>query len=353
MALEEEIKAMSPTGVTRKRKKISRKKQLMTLQRRAYDMEGVLAKTRRQVTSLLPWDEVTQALKDDIVEQAMNNRCLQRQVDAQRRMSEVLYAWVQSMSPSERTPSAVEETWRHSYMPKADIDTRSMAQSWIVQQSYYNAGRAMAAASFPDSLETRIEVDVAIDAIEDLFHVTIVSQVVVPYSLEDTTEGYWVADNTFPSLVALDELPAADALRRMAEGDVRYDVNSESPTIRLNSLHGYVREPDRTTFVFRAILVDEAFPTVAGLPAWTVDTKTWTVADRMGASCTRLRTFCTMGHPHMPDVGYMPMATLASILNVPLDDDFRRRQRARLVRAHNAQREQFHVHLLRVLQRLT
>ncbi|KAF0690133.1 Aste57867_18458 [Aphanomyces stellatus] len=349
------------------RKKLSRKKQLQILQRRVYDMEGLLAKAKRNFTTLLPWEEIAQALKDDTIEQVMDNRSLKQQVETQKRMVEILHSWVQSMSPLQRTPNPFEETWRNSHLLKGDDASRRVAQTWIVQQAYHNTQRALAPVSFPDSMETFI--DVVACPQDDQFELCCMAQTVVPFAFDHVSEIFWVVENTFTTKTDL-RVPTIEDIHRLTSEDVRYGHEKEdihgrtfpratplphdSPpvgpqTIRKNALHGQIRERDRTTVICRTILHDEASP-LEHSGDWAVDIKQWTVMERVGPMSTRVRTFYTIGHPLCADGTPVAMEDLARAFRVPCDGSFQWRQREYFTRIHRRQREMFFSHLDKVLR---
>ncbi|KAF0690135.1 Aste57867_18460 [Aphanomyces stellatus] len=351
---------------TRTAKKLTRKTRLQALQRRVYEMEGVLLKTKRTHTTLLPWEEIAQALKDDTLDQVKDNRCLKQQIEAQKQMNKLLSAWIHSMYPQQRYPSSSEETWRHSQLLKGDDACRRVAQSWIIQQAYHNTGRALGHLAFPDSLETSIDVDVTFDPAEDLFCVNSMAQVVLPYSKEHVVQAYWVAENMF-TLYRYQSSPLSEAqLRAMIAQDMVYVCAESRDQVRCHALHGRVDETaDRTTIVGRTILHDEAFPW-GDATAWILDVKQWqdhsstivssccirSVVEALGPQVTRIRTFYTIAHPRMASGTQVSMADLLAEFDVLPGGDLYQKLRAQMTRAHYRQRDKFLAHLNDVLRRL-
>ncbi|KAF0690132.1 Aste57867_18457 [Aphanomyces stellatus] len=319
------------------------KSQLHGMRQRVYDLEGMLSKAKLQCRSMLPWEEVARAFKDDTLEQVMDNRCLRRQVETQRRRLEVLQGWIQSMDPFQRTPNAWAETWRHSHMLKGDTEIRQAAQTWMVQQAFHNTQRALADVFFPDIMENHIDVDVTVDD-AGLFRINAATHCVLPYALEHVSDAFWVAESRFSSSYAdYRKPPTRDEVQQLVQEKLRYTHEQESAPgtvcIRKNALRGQVREANRTTFVFRTLLHDEACP-ITDSRDWIADTKEWTVAERVGPQSTRLRTFYIVGHPHTTR-GFVPMERIAMALNIPRNEHMSARVCERLRRGHFGQRVVF------------
>ncbi|RHY08354.1 hypothetical protein DYB28_000276 [Aphanomyces astaci] len=330
----------------RRSKKGSQKQKLLFLQRRVYDLEGVLDKAKRNFSTLLPWEEVAKALQDDTLDQVRDNRSLKRQVEVQSCMYQVLHAWVVSMRPPEKLLDAHVDTWRHSHLLSGDAETRRMAQSWIVQHAFFNRDRSMARMYFPDDTADPV-MEAEVDVTDDLqFNIMAMSQCVVPYSLDEVSEAAWIADNHFPTHRHLPRLPPADDLRRLTQGDVRYGCDDEVIVpIRKQCLHGKFHEPDRTTIVFRTILHDDDAPAPAP-DQWIVDMQEWTVVEHVGPRTTRVRSLYQIGHP-VSQNGPASVAAVGRAVGASAFDAATVRRRIEWM--HLQQRQVFLDHLDRVL----
>ncbi|ETV97715.1 hypothetical protein, variant [Aphanomyces invadans] len=264
-----------------KSKKLSRKKRLQNLQRQVYDLEGVLMRTKRTGTTLLPWEEIALAFKEDTLDQVRDNRSLKRQLQRQEYIYHVLHSWVLNMLPPPRTLHSHAETWRHSYLVQGDDDIRRTAQMWIVQHALYNTDRVMSCSTFPDSAETLVEIDVTVDDDEGLFQVRGVVQYTLPLPLDAASNLYWIAENTFSQYRRATPPISIMQNEQLQHDWLRYNrqvVSSPLARQRIHnySLHGQFRTPDRTTVVWRTIIRDEAFPEEDGR-VWTLDSHLWYV----------------------------------------------------------------------------
>ncbi|CAK4072900.1 unnamed protein product [Aphanomyces euteiches] len=335
----------------KKKKKVSKKKQMQVLQQRIYNLENCLSNRKRYTTTLMPWEEVAKALKEDTLEQVRANRTLKREVEMQKELYAALTAWISRMTPSRKTPSVYEETWQHSHLLKGNDYSRRTAQNWIVQQSYHNTQRAMAHLPFPDSTETYIDVQMLMNEDGNAFQIHCFSQHVVSFTLEQVSSAFWVAENSFTEYRRSRALPTFEQLGSYSQGDLRYDCedqpNTATQKMRNNCLHGRIRDEDRTTVVCRTIITDEAFPMLDS-SVWTMDIKQWTVADRIGPHATRLRTFYTIDHPKTIK-GTVPMEEIANLFGLPYDGQFLFKLSERMRISQTFQRELFHEHLEKVL----
>ncbi|ETV74082.1 hypothetical protein, variant [Aphanomyces astaci] len=265
-----------------KAKKLSRKKRLQNLERQVYDLEGVLTRAQRSRTTLLPWEEIALAFKEDTLNQVRDHRSLKRQLQRQEHVNLVLQTWVTAMllPPPQRTLNPHADTWRHSHLIQGDDDIRRTAQLWIMQHSYHNTDRAMSRHSFPDSMESLVEVNVAVD--DDggggLFRVDCMVQYTVDLPLQEASDVYWLAENSFTSY-RQDAPTFFEDRHAVQHAALRYDrqvmsVHMAKQNIRSHSLHGQFRTPSRTTVVCRTILHDEAFPE-EDAAAWVLDAHLW------------------------------------------------------------------------------
>ncbi|CAK4419542.1 unnamed protein product [Aphanomyces euteiches] len=254
----------------------------------------------------------------------------------QERMYNILHAWIESMQPPQKMPSAFEENWRHSQLMKGDDETRLLAQKWIIQQAYHSTERAFAPIAFPETMEPFIQVDVGANEQDEFFFINTMTHCVLPYALE-----HYHRDGI---------LPTTNELKAILSETLCYGREVDLSVLRVNitknSLRGQIRDHDRTTIIFRTIVHDEAFPLEDNNS--TVNLKEWMVADRLGPSLTRLRTFYTMNHP-ATDHGYIPMELLATEFNIPRDGYMNQRVRDHLRASHSRQRETFYEHLTKML----
>ncbi|CAK4102723.1 unnamed protein product [Aphanomyces euteiches] len=268
----------------------------------------------------------------------------------QERMYNILHAWIESMQPPQKMPSAFEENWRHSQLMKGDDETRLLAQKWIIQQAHHSTERAFAPIAFPETMEPFIQVDVGANEQDEFFFINTMTHCVLPYALEHVSDALWVTERRFLKYHRDGILPTTNELKAILSETLCYGREVDLSVLRVNitknSLRGQIRDHDRTTIIFRTIVHDEAFPLEDNNS--TVNLKEWMVADRLGPSLTRLRTFYTMNHP-ATDHGYIPMELLATEFNIPRDGYMNQRVRDHLRASHSRQRETFYEHLTKML----
>ncbi|KDO19102.1 hypothetical protein SPRG_21484 [Saprolegnia parasitica CBS 223.65] len=99
---------------------------------------------------------------------------------------------------------------------------------------------------------------------------------------------------------------------------VQEDSSSQHHKTRYNVVRGQFCEPNRTVVALRTVLKDELFPLERN--TWVLNTKQWWVADRIGPTTTRCRTFYTIDHPFTEGGGYVSLRELAACYNIQSDD---------------------------------
>ncbi|KDO24061.1 hypothetical protein SPRG_10848 [Saprolegnia parasitica CBS 223.65] len=299
--------------------KSKRTKQLQSLLHHVYDLETEVARLKRGHLAMLPWEDVVIALKDDTLEQVRENRSLKRQVDAYAHLSTVLQSWIQSLHPPTRLPSQIEETWRHGQLMAGDAACRRIGSSWILQQVYHNTMRAMAHIAYPHTLTSSMDVHVRWDESQH-FCMTATAQDVFEYPLEVVTNALERTERSF--VKAYRRQGAIEDLFVPSDASdvqlVQEDSSSQHHKTRYNVVRGQFCEPNRTVVALRTVLKDELFPLERN--TWVLNTKQWWVADRIGPTTTRCRTFYTIDHPFTEGGGYVSLRELAACYNIQSDD---------------------------------
>ncbi|EQC38237.1 hypothetical protein SDRG_04664 [Saprolegnia diclina VS20] len=314
----------------------------------------------------LSWHDVAKALQDDTLEQVRENRSLKRQVAHAKTLLATLQDWMaRVVRPNERVPSLVEETWRHSQLLAGDDASRQVAYEWILRQVYHNTDRALAHVAFPTDASHCLDVHVSFgdDMACPLLCIQVMTQELMPFDLDDVAAGYWVAEKTFARAYRDQSLAGpldVDAFSQTQRQDIQY-LPEEIPypgqrVVRYNVLSGRFREPDRMTIALRTILYDEADRPREDIDdgrQWTIDTKQWIVADRVGPSMTRCRTFYTIRHPFTSQ-GDVALRDLAAVYNVDAatDKELCAQLTAKLTKGHFDQRTFFMRHYAAVLCQL-
>ncbi|OQR86866.1 hypothetical protein ACHHYP_09788 [Achlya hypogyna] len=321
---------------------------LLKMRHDVYMLEKCLRHERSQKSTMLSWEEVSLALKDDMLQKVRDNRSLKQAIERHKALLPFMQHWVATWQPVDQSIPD-RETWRHSQLLAGDAAFRQQAYDWILKQVYHHTPAAMATTAFPDTVAPFIDVQVSIT--DDLFRVAVATQIVLPFSLEQVTAGYWTAEQTFTQAFAVDQsnLQRGHSEYLATHGDMLYlrdNLGSSAQKISDNVLMGRFHEPNRAVIVLRTVLHDEVFPTQAP-STWNVDTKQWMVAERLDAHTTRCRTYYIIDHP-CSSTGYVPLAEYARSSAAPVDPcscDVHARIKARLERLHTTQRTFFESHL--------
>ncbi|KDO24064.1 hypothetical protein SPRG_10851 [Saprolegnia parasitica CBS 223.65] len=333
----------------RKRPKTS---ELVTkLRHDAYALEQLLRQQRTLASTQLPWEDVAQALKDDMLDKVRDNRSLKQAIARNKRLLPLLQQWVQLWQPA-RTIGA-RENWRHSHLLAGDEAFRQAAYDWVLHQVYYHTPAAMASAVYPIN-DPAPFIDVAVHCDDDdLFSVGVATQMILPYPLPDVARGYWAAEQTFTqAFAASSDFHNKGACKYLAaDADVLYireELGSTDQRISDNVLMGRFHDGDkRTTMVLRTVLHDDVYPSQSA-STWNVDTKQWVVAERLDENTTRVRTYYTVDHPSTAS-GYVSLADYATCSCIPLNpnaDTIKAQITDRLRRLHSTQRAFFMTHLI-------
>ncbi|KDO24060.1 hypothetical protein SPRG_10847 [Saprolegnia parasitica CBS 223.65] len=347
-----------------------RARQMQSLRNYIYDLTQELEAIPKRPghSAPLSWHDVAKALQDDTLEQVRENRSLKRQVAHAKTLLATLQDWMaRVVRPNERVPSLVEETWRHSQLLAGDDASRQVAYEWILRQVYHNTDRALAHVAFPADASNCLDVRVTFgdNPMCPLLSIQVMTQEFMPFSLDDVAAGYWVAEKTFASAYrerTTNFLLDLHTFLQTEHQDIQY-LPEEIPysgqhVVRYNVLSGRFREHDRMTIALRTILHDEANcprdETIEdGRQKWTIDTKQWIVADRVGPSLTRCRTFYTIRHPFTSQ-GDVALRDLAAVYNVEAatDKELCAQLTAKLTTGHYDQRAFFMRHYAAVLCQL-
>ncbi|EQC38243.1 hypothetical protein SDRG_04669 [Saprolegnia diclina VS20] len=329
--------------------KCKRLRELHLLSRHIYELEIKLRRLQGRRSTMLPWKEVSSALAEDTLRNVRDNRSLKVELEHHRRLGTYLRTWIDGLTPIPRSPRSSTDSWQHSQLIAGDATARRTAYEWIVRQAYCSTEAALAHVSFPSHDSDGIAVDV--EWVDGLLHVNVMTQRILPYSLELVSQSLWVADKTFvqfaqgrPLSVYRHELHVvSDALEYVQE-----EMGPGTRPIFDNVLYGRFNEPTRTVLVMRSILKDELFPIDA--TTWTVDTKQWMVADKLDEYHTLCRTYYSIKHPST-EAGHVPLLDLATCFcHAPTNDaEAEKMLRDRFLLVQRVEREKFATHLDAVL----
>ncbi|EQC38240.1 hypothetical protein SDRG_04667 [Saprolegnia diclina VS20] len=336
--------------------KSKRVKELAYLKKRIYELEQDLVRAQRCHSTVLPWEEVAKALADDTLDKVRENRTLKSTVEYNRHKYAFLREWVHGMTPPKRhVISTFQDSWRHSHIFDGDASMRQAGYEWLTTHVYHNTSREMArAAPFPEADVDFVHADITCN--DNVMHVAVTSQLLVPYPLEAAVQALWVADRTLLGFVSEgtieERAPIADHIIYHRE-----EMGPASGHIRVagNMLYGkFIASPDRVVLVKRSVLKDDAHPLDSDV--WTCDVKQWIVADRVDANVTRCRMYDATGHP-CTERGYVPIRELAKCFRLQARDDAEAAALLRLRTIDSQQRERVRfaelVHLLLEQQTLT
>ncbi|RHX98105.1 hypothetical protein DYB36_009491 [Aphanomyces astaci] len=352
------------------------KRYAYTLQRQVWQGRQ---QQRRRKSSLLPWEEVARALQDDTLDRVRDNRRLEQQVEANKRLCSVLKPWVRHMamleSPS-KPPNSFQSCWRHAHLFRGDDAMRRIGSRWLLQHMYYNMDHAMEEAPFPNLTDPFLDISRS-----DLstgtclwhpslplgssgrqtmdFELLVTQQFVVEFPLAMTADGVWAANRTFAQFVLKQDFATNyhDLTPKGMEdsSDVEYaqeEVGTATQRVSLNWIQGRFYEPHRTAILVKTI-VDDAFPLAEN--AWTMCFHHWIVLYQLTDSTTLVRVQYTVHQPASAN-GFVPLSQVAQYRRVGMgttDDVAARLVVERDIRSHTQQRQLFPIHLNNVLHSLT
>ncbi|KAF0699727.1 Aste57867_9718 [Aphanomyces stellatus] len=278
------------------------------LDRQIAELQQRLVEMRRRRVGLLSWQDVSVALRDELIQVSFENTSLSRQVNKQRAVAEALGRWVRRVAqePVATISLGSNNTWQHSTLLLAsDTTSRVLAMQWILQQMHVHTDRALALSPTPHLHEPAAgawteDVRAVVAADQDdamAIHYRTHGTLVLPCGLQAASDFLWF-DN--PNL-----LPTCDKM--YVDDNVMYVREGASKgAIRLvgHILYGRQLDADRAVHVSRSIVCDEQHPLEE--TEWTVPTLDWFVLERINDHQTRLR-YVTQGHPPShPDRGLAP-----------------------------------------------
>ncbi|KDO24065.1 hypothetical protein SPRG_10852 [Saprolegnia parasitica CBS 223.65] len=327
--------------------KCKRVREIRALRRFVLDLEQRVAAHHGR-RSLLPWVEVATALAAAVADQRNETIALRQQLRANDRICKALAAWVDSRQ-LHTPPCAFAESWRDATLFAGDESARRIGCQWIMHQVYASTAREMHRFAFPNAYTSAVEIDVVVTP-SYVLEIHGMTQLMLPYSLEEVSHGFWLADKTF---VQVDHGVDTHFEALATTPDLAYaqeDMGPADQTIVDRTLYGRFYEDDKVVIVMRSVLHDAAFPVTDD--AWTVDTRQWVVAERVNAHWTRLRTYYRLLHP-CTRVGFVPIQTFAQCVKVhsTSDDDAARQLQDKFKRQQRDQRRRFEAHLHHVLAR--
>ncbi|KAF0718140.1 Aste57867_1878 [Aphanomyces stellatus] len=253
--------------------------------------------TEQKSMNMLPWETVSDALKEAAVESALRNASLKRHVSYKKKLIHELEGWIARCSqPTPALPDACKETWRNTSLP-LNAESRRLGMKWIVEHMYHQSERMLFQERFFDrGTDVSVtfhdggiaEVDVHCDAI-------------LPCSVARAAGILWKEMYVRP---AQDEV------------DLCYKQARAVPTpdgthVLMNALFGRFDSPERTVIVSRAIVDDELRPWHAH--EYNYKLLYWIVLEPLSPQETRWRAFSRMHHPFNPLHGYMSLDAYARL----------------------------------------
>ncbi|RHY88557.1 hypothetical protein DYB37_011713 [Aphanomyces astaci] len=334
--------------------KTKRVKELEFYKRHIYDLQGQIETLKRCQTSLLPWEDIAQALKDDTLDKVRDNRSLKKEVEHNHRMYGFLKRWIASInSPRSSVPHAFQDSWRQSTLFAGDDASRHVGITWVIRHMHRNADRALAHLVYPDEDDEYVDVEV-VEVHEGVLETRVMHQFTVQYGLEDVSQACYVAEKTFAQFYLQRDFDDNYTALVNEGQDIEYareEVGPANQSIADYLIQGRFHEDNRTMLCLKTVM-DEAHP--LDDTTWTVNTKQWLVADRTGPTTTRVRTYYTIEHPST-QTGFVPVEEVANVFNVDSDSAATAvdRLKDRQVATHTDQRKMYAVHLMNVLENFT
>ncbi|OQS02641.1 uridine kinase [Thraustotheca clavata] len=326
--------------------KSKRVKELEYLRRQVYILQGHIEKIRRCQSTLLSWEDVAHALKDDTLDQVRDNRSLKKKLHQNKCVGRFLKHWMYSTTPC-RPPSITEEYWRYSLLVAGDEAARQIGYEWIARQAYHNTQAAMTHVSFDNNQTDYVQVQVNISG-ENHFFVQVLAQQFVDFDLDAVHDAFWIAEKSFAASFRKKSTDLKDL--SLPNKDIVYlceNLGTSTQRIFNKTIQARFREADSSTFILRSILKDEMFPDDNIEDAWSFNTKFWMVANGMPDGRTRCRTFYTLDHPLTEKNGFVSLPELARCVGLvmPNESHLVNVVKERFLNSHHAQRLFFAQHL--------
>ncbi|KAF0690121.1 Aste57867_18446 [Aphanomyces stellatus] len=316
--------------------KTKRVKELGFMSHLIPELQRQIVQLKRQQTSQLSWEDVTQALKDDTLEQVRDNRTLRQEIEINAHICGYLQTWLAHVHPAAMSPNYVVDNWRHSSLFKGDESARQVGFKWITRQAYHNTERVLSTVSFPSpTADSFIDVRTIVTEANAVV-LQVATQHIVSYPMELVADAYWQAEKTFGEFMFKGQYTPPTIIASLHD-DVDYtheEVGTDEQRISDKVLMGRFCDDHRMVCVIRSVMNDEVYPLAAN--AWTTDTRQWTVVERLGPEITRVRMYYSIDHPCTTE-GYVPLWEYARAMGVRGIDD------AEVIERLKMNREQRHV----------
>ncbi|KAF0690296.1 Aste57867_18322 [Aphanomyces stellatus] len=341
--------------------KTKRVKELEFYKRYIYTLQAQVSQNQRRRTSLLPWEEVARALQDDTLDRVRDNRRLQQNIEANRRLCALVKPWIQRLTLEqprlERPLNAFDACWRQAHLFAGDERTRTTGTEWLIRHMYHNMERALHDVPFPSStsrdpfIDVRVA-DVPADYSTSGMELQATQQFVMPFSLEQVADGIWAANRTFAQYYLKKDFERNyHGQLSGAENEMEYaqeEIGTPEQSITMNWIQGRFHEADRTSIVVKTI-ADDMFPLQEN--AWSMSLQHWITMTRAGPHATLCRVHYSVQQP-ITATGFVPIRDVSRQRKVePGVDDVAtyRLLVEREIRSHTAQRQLFPKHLETVL----
>ncbi|KAF0697796.1 Aste57867_11539 [Aphanomyces stellatus] len=231
---------------------------------------ALTAQTRRKastsVTSMLSWEEVAWAMRDHVHCAVTSQHFLRKELDATKQFAALVRVHLDACQPIPMAPLYSSSSWRDTALFHGE-DLRRTGSDWITSSSMMAMPPLLTSGGLADDKSEHISVWME----GDIVRMQILTEVVYPASLDDTTARVWALQAGKAEM----DPPAVGTTHTVLEvvdNDIAY-TRSVMPRGTVQSLCRVYREPTRSTMVCVAILHDDDFPYAPD--DYKPDNKTW------------------------------------------------------------------------------
>ncbi|KAF0689679.1 Aste57867_18916 [Aphanomyces stellatus] len=267
--------------------------------RRMEDQIRAHTLARRSSRTLLPWEHIANALREERDASSLTNATLKQECHDQTVLLQAMQLWVvRATGILPASPTTGGPTWQNVTL-SAHPASRKLGFDWITQYLYHNTERTFHDMGFSSGAAIS-DFGLDIESPECCQYVWR-SQRIFPAPLEYVRDvfarpniagqlkGSYLGNTT--SLGAIHEIEAQDneALRAL---NGRYLHTAWGVNVLVHFLAREFHEPNRCIFVAQNIHDDEALPN----SALQRNRLIWLVLDRVGPDQTRVRGLCINSH---------------------------------------------------------
>ncbi|KAF0689676.1 Aste57867_18913 [Aphanomyces stellatus] len=272
-----------------------------------------------QPSTLLPWEQVVRALRDESELATKDNVDLQRLCKTQGIVLLVLKQWVASFVVHMRTPRGTMKTWRHVTLGVHPA-SRVRGCDWITLQMLHHVDRVFQQCHFPPLTSTDVVDDFVIGTTEEDDDDTVQymwrDQREVPYAMEVVRELFarphytkMVAGGPKAKWIAPDDetaaVVAADNYRlRELDARLHYVHSFRGNQMLVRNVAREFDLPDRCVFVAQNIHDDELLPNSSAAQR---NRTSWFVLDRISSTRTKMRALSVLSQ-QFTKTGFVDLA---------------------------------------------